>query len=202
VLSATYRQSIHASPALLAADPENKLWGRANKKRLDAEVLRDAMFFVAGTLDRRMTSAEYGPELLADYGFKKSSNRRSVYLPVFRNSMPEPLAVFDFADPGAPTGRRNVSTVSIQALYFSNHPFVIDSAKQIAQRMSRTSSPFAPRKDSPSVERTTTPDDALWVYRSLLGRPPSADELKIAAKVDSEALVHALLCSAEFRYLE
>jgi hypothetical protein len=195
VLSATYRQSIAASPALLAADPENKLWGRANKKRLDAEVIRDAMLFAAGTLDRRMSGPEYGPELLADYGYKNSSSRRSVYLPVFRNAMPEPLTVFDFADPGAPTGRRNVSTVSIQALYMTNHPFVVDSAKRIAEKVS----PFAPRKVSPSNERSET---TVRLFRTLLCRSPSERELQIAEKADLECLVHALLCSSEFRHVE
>jgi hypothetical protein len=195
VLSDTYRRSSKASPEMLAADPENRWLARANRKRLDAEVIRDCILSATGRLDQRTRGADYPPTLAADYGFNANSRRRSVYLPVFRNALPDSLAVLDFPEPGAPTGRRNVSTVSTQALFFMNHPFVIESAKHAAARR-------------PATNNDTNID---WLYRTLLGRAPSADELQIARRfLASESptddrwagLVHALFCSADFRYCE
>ena len=196
VLSQTYRQSSRASPAVVAADPENHWWARANRKRLDAEVLRDSMLAAAGILDRRMKGPGYPVSLAADYGFKTASDRRSVYLPVFRNALPEALIIFDLADPGAPTGRRNVSTVSTQALYEMNHPLVVEIARRAAKRISVG----------------TRSEGIVRVYRTLLGRIPSDNEIRLsdrflassrkAAGENWEALVHALLCSAEFRWCE
>ena len=60
---------------------------------------------------------------------------RSVYVPVFRNSLPEMFEVFDFADPSMVTGRRNVSTVAPQALFLMNHPFVMEQARLAAARL-------------------------------------------------------------------
>jgi len=196
VLSQTYRQSSQASAADFAADPENQWWARANRKRLDAEVLRDSMLAAAGILDRRMGAPDYPVSLAADYGFKTASNRRSVYLPVFRNALPESLVIFDLADPGAPTGRRTMSTVSTQALYEMNHPFLVEIARRAAKRLSVGTR-------SQGIDR---------VYRTLLGRSPSENEIGLAdrflassrkaAGENWEALVHALLCSAEFRWSE
>jgi len=142
-----------------------------------------------------MTGADYSPTLAADYGYNAKSQRRSLYLPVFRNALPESLAVLDFPEPGAPAGRRNVSTVSTQALYFMNHPFVIEAAKQTAARR-------------PASTDNTNVD---WLYRTLLSRPPSAEELQIArrflaagsgAEERWAALVHTLFCSSDFRFCE
>ena len=54
VTSATYRQSSKPSPKLAADDPENTLFGRMNRRRLDAEGLRDAMLAVTGELNGKM----------------------------------------------------------------------------------------------------------------------------------------------------
>ena len=52
MLSATYQQSCIANADAMTRDPANLLWGRANRRRLDAEGLRDSLLAVAGTLDR------------------------------------------------------------------------------------------------------------------------------------------------------
>jgi cytochrome c553 len=53
VLTRTYRQSVHAPAELLQADSDNRLWGRANRRRLEAEVIRDTMLALSGQLDVR-----------------------------------------------------------------------------------------------------------------------------------------------------
>ena len=61
VTSATYRQSSRPNPKLAADDPENTLFGRMNRRRLDAEGVRDAMLAVSGELNPKMG----GPGVLA-----------------------------------------------------------------------------------------------------------------------------------------
>src|SRR5262249_31745509 len=128
VLSRTYRQSA-ANPTAATADPENRLFGRANRRRLDAECIRDTMLAVSGQLAPDRGGPTFPTNLPADYGYKSADTRRSVYLPVFRNAISESLEAFDFADPSVVTGRRNVSTVASQALYLLNHPFPAEQAR-------------------------------------------------------------------------
>ena len=131
VLSRTYQLSTQEDSRALAADPENRLLWRANRRRLDAECLRDALLVGRAAGSRiEMGGPTFPAELAADYGFKHSDTRRSVYLPVFRNSLPDLFEVFDFADPSMVVGRRNVSTVAPQALFLLNHPFVLDQASE------------------------------------------------------------------------
>jgi hypothetical protein len=196
VLSRTYRQSATNSAAA-SADPENRLFARANRRRMEAECIRDTMLVVSGKLSPDRGGPSYPATLAADYGYKGSDNRRSVYLPVFRNALPEALEAFDFADPSMVTGKRNVSTVAPQALYLLNHPFPVEQARHSAERLLAESHP----------------DDAARIvraYRLALGREPTAGEREIAmrflAKRDAKeawaGVFHALFASADFRYVD
>src|SRR5262249_3527251 len=140
MLSRAYRMSStpEEATAKLAAkvDPENRLLWKMNRRRLDAEAIRDTMLTVTGRLDLAAggPTIKPGTTIERDSGFDDLL-RRSVYLPVFRNRTPELLEVFDFADPNVCMGRRNVSTVAPQALYLMNSPFVADQARATAQRV-------------------------------------------------------------------
>ena len=115
VLSDAYRR---APGKAAAADPENRLLGTANRRRLDAECLRDTMLQIGGRLKLDPPGGPTYPlSMSSDYGYKGSSELRSVYVPVFRNALAEIFEAFDFADPSVATGRRNVSTVAPQALF-------------------------------------------------------------------------------------
>jgi hypothetical protein len=197
VLSRTYRQAGDNPPAA-TADPENRLYARANRRRLEGECIRDTMLAVSGKLNPDGGGPTYPASLASDYAYKANDTRRSVYLPVFRNALPEALDVFDFADPSMVTGRRNVSTVAPQALYLLNHPFPAEQAKHAAARLLSED----------------LPDDAARVtraYRLALGRGPTAGEREVAgrflakAKDPAEAwsaVFHALFASAAFRYVD
>jgi hypothetical protein len=198
VLSRTYRQSAAADSRAVAADPENHWFGRANRRRLDAECIRDTILAVSGKLSPERGGRTYPEALAADYGFKTADCRRSVYLPVFRNALPEELEVFDFADPSVVTGKRNDRTVAQQALFFLNHPFPIEQSRHAAARLLAQA----------------LPDDAArvsWAYRLTLGRTPSAGERAVALRFLSgrqadvseawAALFQALFASADFRYV-
>jgi hypothetical protein len=193
VLSRTYQQS---SMADTGADPENLLFGRVNRRRLDAECLRDTMLFVSGQLSLESGGPTFPASLTADYGYKASSNRRSVYLPMFRNALPEILEVFDAADLSVVTGRRNVSTAAPQALFLLNHPSLEEQARHAATKL---------------LGEGWDDDDAriTHAYRLTLGRAPSAGERQVATKFlhgrdpkqSWTALFHALFASADFRYV-
>jgi hypothetical protein len=196
VLSRTYRQSSSGDPKTVAADPENRLFGRANRRRLEAECIRDTVLAVSGQLDLTRGGPTFPANLASDYGYKTNSNRRSIYLPQFRNALPEMLEVFDAADPSTVTGKRNSGTVAPQALFMMNHPFVLEQSKLAATRL--------------LAEKHTDNDARLTrAYRLALGREPTAGEREVAerflkGKNEKDAwtaLFHALFASAEFRYV-
>jgi hypothetical protein len=197
VLSRTYRQSSTGDPATITADPENRLFGRANRRRLEAEAIRDTMLSVSGKLDLTRGGPTFPTTLAADYGYKGNSNRRSVYLPMFRNALPEALEVFDFADTSVVTGRRNTSTVAPQALFLMNHPFVLEQSRHAADRLLAEELP----NDAARIVRAS---------RLTLGRSPTDGEKAVALRFlgrgsdpkDAWAvLFHALFASADFRYV-
>jgi hypothetical protein len=121
---------------------------------------------------------------------------RSVYVPVLRNYLPAMFEVFDFPEPSETKGRREVTTVPTQALFLMNSPFVIDQSKHAADKLLAA----GPLSESERVAR---------VYREVLGRAPSAEEMKSSLEFVNAAgsepaawsqLYQALFASAEFRY--
>lgn len=196
VLSRTYQQSSVGDPKTLAADPENRLFGRANRRRMTGEAIRDSMLRIAGQLSDERGGPAFPATLSADYSYKSNSNRRSVYLAMFRNSLPELLEAFDAADPSTVTGARNVSTVAPQALYLMNNPFVAAQAKHAAEKLLGDAA-----NDDARISR---------LYRQTLGREPTDGERTVATKFlqnRSDAkdawtkLYHAIFASADFRFV-
>jgi hypothetical protein len=191
-MSRTYQRSSNGDTK---ADPENRYFGRANRRRMDAEVLRDTMLAVSGQLTKSDGGQTYPASLAADYNHHPKLTCRSVYLPAFRNSRDELLDVFDGADPSMVAGRRDVSTVSPQALYLMNNAFPAEQAKHAAARL--TSMKF------------DTPDASIdYAYRLSLGRLPTDGERAIAKKyleanpkMGWQGLFHAIFASADFRFV-
>ena len=187
-------------------DQENRLFAHANRRRLDAEQIRDTILAVsgqlrldylgpniagAGDIDAQTTGAQS-----VEYGYIYKDTRRSVYTPAFRNKRLELFEVFDFGDINSTVGQRNVSTVAPQALYFLNHPFVVDQSRSAAERTLAL----------PENERLVS------AFRRTLGRAPSPAELrkcqgflaaKPSASLEDWAQIHqALFGCIDFRYLE
>lgn len=209
VLSRVYQLDSIATPEARQLDPDNRLLARANRRRLEAEEIRDAMLAVSGQLDRTLGGPNIvlGPGSAAqgyEYGYEFKDVRRSIYTPAFRNRRLEIFEAFDFADINAPYGVRPVTTVAPQALYLMNHPFVTTQAERAAEQ----------------TLRAVKGDDAArleYAYRVALGRKPTAGERRIALDFIAEhapsdaaeparqaawAQVHqALLACVDFRYL-
>jgi hypothetical protein len=139
MLSNTYRMSSRYDAKAAAIDPENKLRWRMDRRRLEAEAIRDALFFVSGKLDRKM-----GGSLLnfKDRAYVTSTAnadtvdyatpRRAVYVPVIRSALYDVYTAFDFGDPTVMNGDRPSTTVAPQALFVMNGKLVLENAKALA----------------------------------------------------------------------
>ncbi|MBM3972708.1 MAG: DUF1549 domain-containing protein [Planctomycetes bacterium] len=206
LLSRTWQLGSNAPIALRDQDPDNRLLGRQNRVRLSAEGVRDALFAVAGTLDRT-----FGGSLLGagdrDYVTNDQSNdrarydapRRALYLPIVRNAMYDLFTAFDYADPSVHIEQRPQTAVATQALILLNAPLVAQQAKALVAR-----------------RPTSVADNAAiaWLWREALCRSPSPAESAAARawladvrKDGDEAaawagLAQALFASNEFVYVD
>jgi hypothetical protein len=125
LLSAAYQLSTADDAAALAKDSGNRFYWRANRKRLDAEQLRDSILFVAGNLDKSLggPSADLAPSML----------RRTVYGKVSRFKPDEYLTLFDFPSPLISAEKRFVTTVPAQRLFLMNSDFMQVEAEELAK---------------------------------------------------------------------
>jgi hypothetical protein len=186
MLSATYQQSSETTEATFKADPDNLLLGRMNRRKLEAEALRDALLDVAGTLD---TSA--GGVAINDL----NTPRRSLYVMTIRSDRANYRSLFDAADASAIVEKRIDSTVAPQALFLMNHPLVLDRAKQLGSRVASEGG----ADDATKID---------WLYRTLFARHPEAGETEIGKTLVApgsagwQAYCHVLLCANEFMYVD
>ncbi len=125
VTSATYRQSSKPSAKTLEEDPDNLLFARMPRRRLEGEAVRDALLAVSGQLDERVGGPSVFPELPPGVetrgGWKRSDsaadrNRRSLYVFVKRNLKFPLFDAFDVPDTNLTCPERNVSVNAPQAL--------------------------------------------------------------------------------------
>ena len=203
VLSDAYKRSSKSSKAALDIDPDNRLFARSGIRRLDAETMRDTLLGLSGELDLAVQVESTIPsKLKEDYAFKHSVRYRSVYGPWFRNSMPDLVAEFDGANPSFPISKRNRSTIAPQALALLNSEWIAERSKRFGNRL---------------VKRTGLSDDHKLsiCFLSTLSRLPSdrerewaegcirqAQESQLAEEELWSSLVHNLVASIDFRYVE
>ncbi len=211
VCSTVYRQAATANDAGLASDPENRWLWRFPLRRLEAEVIRDAMLTVAGQLDET-PFGPYVPTLQTPVGEVvvdpkvPGARRRSVYLQQRRSQTLSMLKVFDAPAIATICSARPSSTVPLQSLALLNSDFVLDCGQKLAERL----------------KREAKGRDASWIvhhaWEVVMGRPPTAHEAGAAAQFlrDQESLYsdpqaefwalsdlcHMLLASNSFLYLE
>jgi len=199
VLSRTYRLASVGESAGQSVDPENRLLWRANRKRLTAEAIRDSILAISGKLSDQQGGYTIRKFSQYDWGYEFDTVRRSVYVPLFRNTLMEVFETFDMANPNVVTGRRNETTLPTQALYLLNSPFVNGEAQRAGERIERLGHTDAER--------------VRLAYRLTLGREPSASEVEVAMTFVSNtassaekrpwvALAHSLISSIQFRYLD
>jgi hypothetical protein len=183
MLTAAYGLSTENSERNYADDPDNRLLWRFNRRRLDAESLRDSLLFVSGKLDLK----EGGPAVRLD----KENNRRTVYAYISRRQLDPMLALFDFPNPNSTSEQRMETTVPLQKLFFMNSPFVMEQSKALASR----------------AMASTDEERIAAIYRLVLQRNPTPEERKLAHEfIGGNAnawpeFTQVLLSSNEFTYL-
>ncbi len=198
VTSAAWRQTSAGTAEALARDPDNRLFGRANRRRLEWESWRDSLLAAAGTLDRSRAGGP-GVDPLA----LTSMPRRSLYGSLDRQDVPGIMRVFDVANPDTAVHVRSHTTVPQQSLAVLNSPLVVEAAKQVAARTAR--------------EAGQDPDKQIVAtWRAVLSRSPTEAERMLArgwlagigdvpVPADfgsSERLAQAVLASAEFQFID
>jgi hypothetical protein len=210
LLSSAYQVSSEISSAATEIDPENKLFSRFNRQRLDVEEIHDGMLAIDGSLDLTM-----GGTLQHGFGTDKENSsdrlslnpetlrRRTVYLPLRRANLPTLLNLFDFGDATTVTGKRSLTNVAPQALFMMNSEFVAERALNVAQSVGSGGAGPAQR-----MER------AYW---KILDRPPSAGEVDAgltyidsfrkkfakASELDAwQSFCRILLASDDFIYVD
>ncbi len=212
VMSRTYRQASQVTHD--DEDAENRLLGRMNRKRLDAECIRDAMLAAAGTLDRSFGGPGVSDAKSVDandqkiqnleYGYQFLDTRRSVYTAAFRNVRHPLFEVFDFADINGPIAQRTTSTVATQALFLMNSPKVIEQARATAGRVLEAA-PDTPARIRAafqrSLQRQPTQEEAAQVQEfieaSHSGNATAEDMRDVWAR-----FIQTLWATPEFRFVE
>lgn len=210
MLSHAYQLSSAHDAQNYTADPDNIWQWRHSPRRLDAEVLRDAMLAVAGRLE--MSPPEDGSVVarLGDGCLVRQIDAaklvtdtpcRSVYLPAVRFFEPELLQTFDGASASLVVGARAVTNVPAQALFLLNNEFVIEQSRHAAQRVLET----------PDQDQTAR---IVRAWQITFNRKPTNSEMERATEYLSRGrelkesedtlwagLFQALFASAEFRHV-
>lgn len=216
MLSAVYQLSSAPSESNSAVDETNSAYWRYDRRRMDAETIRDSLLTVSNRLEEGSGGRHpFQPTEKLKYSQGRpfmavfDHNRRSVYLMITRLQKHPFLALFDGPDPNKTTANRRESTVALQALYMMNSPFMKESAEAFRQRLFEYSSDAEQRihhayqltlsrapKGDELAQSLAFVDD----YRDELisqGRPlPEADQLAWAG------FSRVLLSSSEFIYID
>ncbi len=168
VLSQAYQRRCVAPGSVASeVDPDNSLYWRGHTRRMSVEALRDSMLLVSGELDYSRGGSLIQPGTKADYNYTHRTTRRSIYHPVFRNSLPELFDEFDFADSSVSIEARPRSTVSQQGLSLMQEPWVIARTRQASLK-------YASTFKSQGVDEGLTE-----LYLACFARQPSDEELKV-----------------------
>ena len=217
VLSRTYQLGSQATAAQIQANPENQWLTRHNRRRLDAESVRDSILQASGQLNLapRHNSDVSQLDALINWPpgesaiIHRPNNHRSIYLCLLRHAPPLGLSAFDLPAGVRVMGLRHITTQPAHGLYLLNNPMVVNQANLLAVKLlEEASGDHAARVD--------------WVYRRVLQRDATGEELNRAIelvketqnaldsgilKADREARAWAALCqgllaSNEFRYID
>jgi cytochrome c553 len=182
VTSAAFRRSSATSPALFQSDPDNRLYARGPRFRLDAEQVRDNALVLGGLLDMTMGGKgvkPYQPENIWEpVGFTGSNTRsytrdsgqalyrRTLYTFYKRTAPPPFMANFDAPNREQPCSRRDRSNTPLQALQLLNDIQHVEAARMFAERIIAEGG-------------ATDADRMTYAFKLVLARSPSSRELTI-----------------------
>ena len=212
MLSSAYQLSSLSSEQQTAADPENRLLGHFNRRRLQVEEMRDGLLAIDNSLDTTAGGTlQSGVGTDGENSNKRLSlnpeevRRRMVYVPLRRANLAPLLNLFDFGDATTSMDRRARTNVAPQALFMMNSGFVAERARNVASMLLGDQQ----ADDARRVERA---------YVLTLNRQPAAAEIDSAltyvksfeqkfdgsrAPLDAwQSLCRILMSSNDFMYLD
>jgi hypothetical protein len=202
--SRAYQMASIDIPGNVAIDPENRLFWRAPRVRLEAEIIRDNIMAVSGALDRTLGGPSIFPYIDPDL-FAESSRRtwrgrpdddpstwrRSLYVFLKRGIRYPMFETFDQPNLVNSADRRNRTTIAPQALILMNNGMVLAQARKFAERLTREAGADPARQ----VDRA---------FELALARPPDTVERRRSVEFVQasglEAFCHALFNLNEFVY--
>jgi hypothetical protein len=187
--SAVYRQASAGNVEFETKDAGNQYLWRMNRRKLEAEAVRDSVLMVAGKLNLAaggpgFHAFEFGDDHSPRYNYTEYdpdnplSHRRSIYRLIVR-SVPDPfMMTLDCADSSAVVPKRNETITPLQSLALLNNKFMVRMAEHFAERIERMG--------SNNSERIV----AAW--RLALGRDPSGREVSaMSSYADRHGLANA-----------
>jgi cytochrome c553 len=184
VTSSTYRQASADRPEPMKVDSGNQYYWKANRRRLEAEAIRDSVLLVSGKLNRKMGGPSFQdfvvkhPEHSPHYKYElhdpedPASHRRSIYRFIVRSQQQPFLATLDCADPSLNVEKRNQTITPQQALAMLNNQLVLAMSRHFATRV-----------------RTEEPDEAkqpIAAFRIAVGRDPTTTEAETLTRYAKE----------------
>jgi hypothetical protein len=156
MLSSVYQLSNESIKINYDKDSSNRLYWRANRRRMDVEQIRDSLLAASGALDKKMG----GPsETLTP-----QSTRRTLYGKVSRYKLDEFLQLFDFPSPNISAEQRYTTNVPLQRLFFMNSDFVQQQAELLVRQL----------ESEPTMEARVQK-----AYRLVFGRRATAEEVRL-----------------------
>tara|TARA_B110000438_G_scaffold303189_1_gene363627 strand:+ start:1226 stop:3583 length:2358 start_codon:yes stop_codon:yes gene_type:complete len=189
VTSETFQQSCSTAKASISMDPDNRWYGRMNRRPHDIEAWRDSMLQVTGLLD---SSVGGEPSLLSN----ADNNRRTLYATIKRRELDEVLKMFGFPEPTAHSPKRDEMNTPLQQLYSLNSGFIWRCADHFA-----SSYTVNEKEDFKPI--------VAELYRKVYAREATPleygvaiDYLEKAGSAGLRRYIHALLISNEFAFLD
>ncbi len=213
--SAVWQQNTNWNEAAVEIDPENRLLWRMNRRRLEAEAIRDSLLAIGGDLDLTI-----GGNLLPTENRKYVTStanvnveiynvpRRTIYLPIVRSAIFDYLTAFDFGDPSAMSGQRDRTTVAPQALFLMNSKLVAQESESLSRTLLSQPGDDAGRiikaferfySRPPTQSEIASSLEFIAAYeKSLSERSTAPDQLRPLAW---KAFCRALMSTNEFLYV-
>ncbi|MFN7649121.1 MAG: PSD1 and planctomycete cytochrome C domain-containing protein [Acidobacteriota bacterium] len=195
VLSEAYQRSSAPTPEMLERDPDNRLYARQSRFRVEAEAVRDIALAASGLLTERLGGPSIRPPQpdgylaalnypIRDYSATKGPEqyRRGLYVHWQRTFLHPALMTFDAPSREECTVNRASSNTPLQALVLLNDPVFVEAARAFAQRLFTQAKTFDGR--------------VQLAYQTALNRPATAAEIEVLRGLHAQAKAELTPASA------